>query len=146
MAAAASGRSSIFDLGMAHLAQRLVASGALDAPLYANLMLGFVNSAPADAPALVALLGGLPAGTTWATGGFGAYQRPANGLAVVMGGHVRTGLEDNPYLDAGSRVPATNVELVARAVDQGRAAGLPAATPEEARRLLGLEVATVPRG
>ncbi|MFL5847030.1 MAG: 3-keto-5-aminohexanoate cleavage protein [Solirubrobacteraceae bacterium] len=135
----------IFDLGMAHLAQRLVASGALEAPLYANLMLGFINTAPADAPSLVALIGGLPAGSTWATGGFGAYQLPANGLAVVMGGHVRTGLEDNPYLDASSRVPATNVELVARAVEQGRAAGRPVATPQEARDLLGLDLAAVPQ-
>jgi uncharacterized protein (DUF849 family) len=131
----------IFDIGMAHLARRLVASGILEPPLYANLMLGFVNSVPADAPSLVALVQSLPPGTHWAAGGFGAYQVPANGLAAVMGGHVRTGLEDNPFLDAESRVPATNAELVDRAAEQARVVGRPVATPEETRALLGLDVA-----
>ena len=68
----------------------------MEPPLYANLMLGFPNGAPADARGLVALVGGIPDGTTWAAAGMGAFQLPANALAIAMGGHVRTGLEDNP--------------------------------------------------
>ncbi len=86
------------------------------APLYANLMLGFPNSAPADARSLVALIDALPAGTTWAAAGLGAFQAPVNALAIAMGGHVRTGLEDNPWLDAAGGRPATNAGLVERAV------------------------------
>ncbi len=128
----------IFDLGMAHLAHRLVARKVIAAPLYANLMLGFPNSAPADARSLVALMDALPAGTVWAAAGMGAYQGPANALAVAIGGHVRTGLEDNPWLDAEGAVPAANVQLTERATAMAQAVGRPIATPAQARSMLGL--------
>jgi uncharacterized protein (DUF849 family) len=128
----------LFDLGMAQLAHRLIARGLVAAPLYANLMLGFPNSAPADARSLVALVGALPAGTSWAAAGMGAFQRPANALAVAIGGHVRTGLEDNPWLDVDGEHPATNEQLVARAAAMASAVGRPVATPAQARSLLGM--------
>ena len=135
----------VFDLGMAHMARRLVAHGLLEPPLYVNVMLGFPAGAPADAAALVALVQALPDGARWAAAGLGAYQLPANALAIAMGGHVRTGLEDNPYLDAAGAEPATNLALVQRAVAQGAALGRPAATPEEARAALGLPAAAPAR-
>lgn len=128
----------LFDLGMAHLAHRLVERGLAAPPLWANLLLGFPNSAPADARSLVALVDALPAGTTWAAAGFGAYQDAAVALAVAMGGHVRTGLEDNPYLDHLERTPATNEQLVARAVAHAGLLRRPVATPAQTRELLGL--------
>ena len=128
----------LFDLGMAHLAQRLLDRGLLAPPLSANLLLGFPNGAPADARSLVALVGALPRGTTWAAAGLGAFQQPANALAVAMGGHVRTGLEDNPHLDHVTAEPARNLELVERAAQLAAAAGRPVASPDEARSLLGL--------
>lgn len=131
----------VFGLGMAHLAHRLVARGLAPAPRYANLMLGFPNGAPADARSLTALIDALPPDTTWAAAGLGAFQATANALAVAMGGHVRTGLEDNPYLDHRTREPATNEALVRRAVAQAEALGRPIATPAETRALLGLTAA-----
>jgi 3-keto-5-aminohexanoate cleavage enzyme len=128
----------IFGLGMAHLAHRLVARGLIGAPRYANLMLGFANGAPADARSLTALVDALPPETAWAAAGFGAFQAPANALAVAMGGHVRTGLEDNPYLDHATRAPATNEALVRRAVALAEAVGRRGATPAETRGLMGL--------
>jgi uncharacterized protein (DUF849 family) len=123
---------------MAQFARRLLAHGRIEAPLYANLMLGFPNSAPADARSLVALIEALPAGTIWAAAGLGAFQAPAAALAIAMGGHVRTGLEDNPWLDAAGTLPATNVALVARAAALAAAIGRRLATPEETRSMLGL--------
>lgn len=128
----------IFDLGMAHFAHRLLAHGHVKRPLYANLMLGFPSSAPADARSLVALVDALPAGAAWAAAGLGAFQAPANALAIAMGGHVRTGLEDNPWLDAAGTEPATNAQLVARAVAMATTVGRQLATPEQARAILGL--------
>jgi 3-keto-5-aminohexanoate cleavage enzyme len=130
----------IFDLGMAHLARRLLVHGQVAAPLYANLMLGFPNSAPADARSLVALIEALPMGTIWAAAGLGAFQAPANALAIAMGGHVRTGLEDNPWFDASGERPATNAGLVERAVTMAAAVGRPIAAPDETRSMLGLPV------
>ena len=138
----------IFDLGMAHLAHRLQARGLLPTALYANLMLGFANGAAADARSLVALVDALPPQTTWSVGGFGAYQQVTNALAIAAGGHARTGLEDNPYLDHRDRTPAANEELVARAAAQAAAVGRPVATCAQARALLGLAAvrATVAAG
>lgn len=128
----------IFDLGMAHLAHRLLDEGLLHAPLYANLMLGFPNGAPADAATLAALVAALPAGTVWAGAGLGAYQRPVTVLAAAMGGHVRAGLEDNAHADHRTREPATNELLVRRAAEAGALVGRATAAPDEARALLGL--------
>lgn len=129
----------LFDLGMAHLAHRLVDQGLTGAPLWANLLLGFPNSAPADARSLVTLVDALPTGTTWAAGGFGAFQDAAVALAVAMGGNVRTGLEDNPYLDHVQRTPATNEQLVRRAIAHAELLRRPVATPAQTRALLGLD-------
>lgn len=128
----------LFDLGMAHLAHRLLDQGLVEQPLWANLLLGFPNSAPADARSLVALTDALPIGSTWAAAGFGAFQDAAVALAVAIGGHVRTGLEDNPYLDHVTRTPATNEQLVQRAVAHAQLLRRPVATADETRALLGL--------
>jgi uncharacterized protein (DUF849 family) len=128
----------LFDLGMAHLAHRLIARGLLAPPLWANLMLGFPNAAPADARSLLAMSDALPPGTTWAAAGFGAYQDVTVPLAVAMGGHVRTGLEDNLFLDHVTREPATNERLVQRAVAHAELVRRDIATPAETRHVLGL--------
>lgn len=128
----------IFDLGHAHLAHRLIDKGLLEPPLYANLMLGFPNAAPADARSLTALVDALPSGTSWAAAGFGAFQDITTALAVVMGGHVRTGLEDNPFLDHSTREPATNDALVKRAIAHAQVLRRPIADPEQAQMTVGL--------
>ena len=128
----------IFDSGMAYVAHELLARGVLVAPLYANLLLGSEGTAPATGASLAHLVAGLPAGTCWAGAGIGAFALPMTGIAIFMGGHVRTGLEDSPYLDHASRAPATNAKLVERAVRIGRLAGRPPATAAQARAMLDL--------
>jgi 3-keto-5-aminohexanoate cleavage enzyme len=131
----------IFDSGMAYLANELLARGLLQAPLYANLILGGPNTAPATAGDLSRLVEGLPVGTTWSAGGLGSFQLPINALAVFMGGHVRTGLEDNLWIDPERRRLATNLALVQRVAELARIAGRALATPQEARARLGLTAA-----
>jgi 3-keto-5-aminohexanoate cleavage enzyme len=128
----------VFDSGMAYLAGLLADEGLLEPPLYANVLLGGINSAPARAEALAQLVRELPEGTVWAAAGLGGFQLPANGLAVFMGGHVRTGLEDNPWWDHATREPATNPALVHRIATLAELARRRLATVEEARELLGL--------
>jgi uncharacterized protein (DUF849 family) len=132
----------IFDGGMAYVAEHLADRGLLEPPFYANLMLGSLGTAPARADDLVHLVRALPTGTIWAAAGLGAFQLPMNAISVFMGGHVRVGLEDNPYLDYAARTPATNAGLVERVAGLGALAGRPLATPAEVRRLLGLSQAT----
>lgn len=128
----------IFDSGMAAYAHHLADKGLLEPPFYANLMLGSINTAPATAGDLAHLVAALPEGTTWAAAGLGGFQLPVNALAVFMGGHVRTGLEDNPYLDYATRAPATNRALVSRIGALAAVAGRRLAAPAEVRTLLGL--------
>jgi 3-keto-5-aminohexanoate cleavage enzyme len=130
----------IFDSGMAYMAAELLDRGVLQRPLYANLILGSVNTAPATARALAHLVDSLPPGTTWAAGGIGPFQLPMTAMAVFMGGHVRTGLEDNPSYDAERTQPATNAGLVTRVAELAAVAGRRLATPAEVRERLGLGV------
>jgi uncharacterized protein (DUF849 family) len=128
----------VFDSGMAYLAAELAHRGVLEEPLYANVLLGGPNTAQATARDLSHLVDALPPGTTWAAGGFGAFQLPANAMAIAMGGHVRTGLEDNLWFDAGRRELTTNAALVERVVALARLSGREVAAPEQARDRLGL--------
>ena len=128
----------VFEAGMAHLAADLLDRGVLAPPLYANVLLGSLGTAPATAASLAHVTEALPPDTVWAGAGIGAFQRTVNGLAVFMGGHVRTGLEDNPFLDWEARTPATNPGLVERAAALAGAAGRRVASVDETRALLGL--------
>jgi uncharacterized protein (DUF849 family) len=82
----------------------------------------------------------LPAGATWAGFGIGRLQMPMLAQAMLLGGHVRVGLEDNIWLDKG--VPATNGTLVQRAVEIIERLGGRVLTPAEGRAKMNLK----PRG
>jgi len=128
----------VFDSGMAYYTHHLAARGVLREPFYANIILGSVNTAPAHARDLAHLVDALPPGTIWAAGGLGGFQLPMNSIAIFMGGHVRTGLEDNPYLDYDTRTPASNPALVSRVSSLASIAGRRLATSAEVRSWLGL--------
>lgn len=127
----------IFDTGMIGNALALVRKGLLDAPLWWQLVLGVKGGAPATARSLVHLVESLPPGSLWSVCAVGPGQLPMNLMAIAMGGHVRTGLEDNLYFRRGE--PAqSNAQLVARLARIARECGREPATPAEARQILGL--------
>jgi len=128
----------LFDLGMLDYAHYLIGRGVLRPPFVFNLLLGSLGTLGASAENLAMLVRRLPAGAYWQAAGIGRAQWPVNALGVTMGGHVRTGLEDNLYMDAGKHDPATNVRLVARVAALAAAVGRPLATPADVRRLIGL--------
>lgn len=126
----------VFDSGMANVATAMLERGELQAPLYANVILGAPHTGPATLRELAHLTGSLPAGTIWAGAGLAAAQLEINSISVFGGGHVRTGLEDNALLHPG--VDATNSALVARVAKLAQQAGRPVAGAALARRILGL--------
>lgn len=128
----------IFDLGMADYARYMVEKRILNPPFYANLLLGSLGTLAASPDHLCALVRALPTGTCWAATGVGRYQFPINSLAIVMGGHVRVGLEDAIYQDWTTKRLATNAGQIERVVRLAEAAGRKIATAEEARRIIGL--------
>jgi uncharacterized protein (DUF849 family) len=131
----------VFDSGMAAMVRHLADRGVIEPPFYVNVLLGSVGTAPARLHDLAHIVDMLPHDAVWAAAGIGIYQLTMNGIAILAGGHVRTGLEDNPFLDWASRTPATNPALVARCAEIARLAGREVATPAEVRRWLDLRPA-----
>jgi 3-keto-5-aminohexanoate cleavage enzyme len=126
----------IFEPGMISNALLLVEKGLATPPLHFDFVLGSRGSLPASPKNLIFLSESIPAGSTWTVAGIGRWQLPMATLAIVMGGHVRVGLEDNLYYRKGEL--ATNEQLVARVARIAAEVGRPVATPNEARQILGL--------
>ncbi|EEG06798.1 BKACE family enzyme [Pseudogulbenkiania ferrooxidans] len=127
----------VFDTGHLWFAKQLLKEGLLDdAPLF-QLCLGIPWGAPADTTTMKAMVDNLPPGANWASFGIGRMQMPMVAQAVLLGGNVRVGLEDNLYLDRG--VFASNGSLVERAIDLVQKLGARTLTPEEGRQKLGLK-------
>lgn len=128
----------VFDLGMLDYARYLIGRGVLQPPYYVNVLLGSRGTLAATPLNLALAVQSLPPSCTWAAAGIGRFQFQTNALAVTMGGHVRIGLEDNLFMDAARTEAASNASLVNRIVTLARAAGREPATPDDARRLIGL--------
>jgi uncharacterized protein (DUF849 family) len=103
----------IFDTGHLWFAKQLLKEGLLDDPPLFQLCLGIPWGAPADTGTMKAMVDNLPPGAHWAGFGIGRMQMPMVAQAMLLGGHVRVGLEDNIWLDRG--VHASNGTLVERA-------------------------------
>ncbi|MEU2310438.1 3-keto-5-aminohexanoate cleavage protein [Streptomyces albidoflavus] len=127
----------IFDTGQLWFAKQLLAEGLLDAPTVFQLCMGIPWGAPADPGVLQSMVNMLPDGARWASFALGRMQMPWVAQSILLGGHVRVGLEDNLYLGKGDK--ATNAQLVERAVTVTESIGARVATPDEARATLGLK-------
>jgi uncharacterized protein (DUF849 family) len=129
----------VFEPGMLAYGRYLQTRGLVPDPGYVNIILGGLGTAPLSPAVVGTMIGMVPDGWTWALGGIGRFQLDANLVAVAMGGHVRTGLEDNIWFDRERRVLATNETLVRRIVDAAAVADRPIATPAQTRARLGLQ-------
>ncbi len=128
----------IFDFGMLDYAHYLIGRGILKPPFVFNLLLGSLGTLSATPLNLALLVERLPAGSFWSAAGIGRFQFATNALGVAMGGQVRTGLEDNLYMDGEKRELASNEKLVQRITTYALALGRRVATTAEARQMLGL--------
>jgi len=127
-----------FDKGMIDMALRLNRKGIIPSPMHFDFVLGVNGGISAEARDLVFMVGSIPPGNTWTAAGIGRAQFPIAAMAIIMGGHVRVGFEDNIYIEKG--VPAaSNGDLVAKAARLAKELARPIATPEEARKILGLK-------
>lgn len=129
----------VFETGMINNALYLLKKGLLTSPLHFDFVLGAPGAMPGSFKNLQFLSESIPAGSTWSVAGIGKAEIPLAAAAIVMGGHVRVGLEDNLFLPDGS--PASNPKLVEKVVRIAREIGREIATPEEARKILSLNPA-----
>ena len=126
----------VFDLGQIRLARSLIEEGLIDAPPMFQICLGIPWGAGADTETMAAMKRALPADAIWAGFGISRMQMPMVAQAVLLGGNVRVGLEDNIYLERG--VLASNGMLVERAVEIIERMGARVLGPDEARSSIGL--------
>ena len=120
----------IFDTGHLWFAHQMIKEGLLIDPLV-QLCLGIPWGAPADTTTMKAMVDNIPPGLVWAGFGIGRMQMPMAAQAVLLGGNVRVGLEDNIWLDKG--VPASNGQLVERVVELLACMGARPMSPAEGR-------------
>jgi uncharacterized protein (DUF849 family) len=126
----------IFDTGHLWFSKQMIKEGLLVDPLF-QLCLGIPWGAPADTTTMKAMVDNLPAGATWAAFGIGRMQMPMAAQAMLLGGNVRVGLEDNLWLDKG--VPASNGSLVERVIKLIECMGAKPMTPAEGRVTMNLK-------
>ena len=126
----------VFETGMINNALFLVKKGLLTAPLHFDFVMGAPGSMPGSIKNLLFLSESIPEGSTWTVAGIGKNEIPLATAAILMGGHVRVGLEDNLYLPDGSL--ASNPALVETIVRIAKEVGRQIASPDEAREILGL--------
>ena len=108
------------------------------APMQFNFVLGVPGCTPATVDNLCWLVKNIPAGSTWTATGIGRYAFQLAALAIVMGGNVRVGFEDNLYLERGV-LAKSNGELVDKVVRMAKLLGREVANSDEAREILGLK-------
>jgi uncharacterized protein (DUF849 family) len=125
---------------MLYNARTLLDRGLLKMPLHVQFVLGIPNALPARRKLLeflLAELGEVLPGASWVAAGIGRHQLEVNSWCLAMGGHIRTGLEDNIRFDK-TRLAKSNAELVGRVAALCGEHGRHPASPAEARHILGL--------
>ena len=130
----------VFDVAMLYNAKNLADRGLLKRPCQVQFVLGIPNALPVRRQLLeflIAELKDVMPDATWSAAGIGRHQMEVNQWCLELGGHVRTGLEDNIKFDK-DRLARSNAELVARVAGMCAKYGRQAATPAEARKILQL--------
>ena len=127
----------VFDSGHLVLVKELIKAGLLEKPYLIQLCMGIPYGAPDDPGTLLALVNQLPPDSVFSAFSIGRHQLPYVAMAVLAGGNVRVGLEDNLYLEKG--VFASNAQLVERAAAILSALNVNIMTPDQVRKKLALK-------
>ncbi|MGD0917986.1 MAG: 3-keto-5-aminohexanoate cleavage protein [Thermodesulfobacteriota bacterium] len=126
-----------YDIGMINNCIFLRDTGTLEDPLYFQCVMGVLGQIPATIDNLIQMVRSIPQGSPWSVCAVGLDEFRMATMAILMGGHVRVGFEDNIYISKGVKAKS-NAELVEKIVRLARELDREIATPEEARRILHL--------
>jgi 3-keto-5-aminohexanoate cleavage enzyme len=127
----------IFDVGMMVTCLRMREEGFLTDPLHFQFVLGTPWGIPGTPQSLLHLLGYLPESSTWSVIGIGKTHLHMSMMGLILGGHIRVGMEDNIYYTKGG-LAKSNAQFVERIVRIAEAYGREVATPQDARKILSL--------
>ena len=128
----------VFDKSMIEMALRLHKKGHIVKPMHFDFVMGVNGGIGGDIRDFSFLRGSIPADATYTVAGVGRFEFPLAVLAIIDGGHVRVGFEDNVYVSKGV-LAKSNGELVEKVVRLAKEFGREIANPKEAREILGLK-------
>jgi 3-keto-5-aminohexanoate cleavage enzyme len=128
----------IFDVGMIDNALRIAKKGLIEKPFHFQFVLGVHGGMPATPKNLMFLIDSIPEESTWSAIGASKDQLTINTMSILLGGHVRVGMEDSVYFRKGE-LATSNAQFVKRIVELSNTLGREVATPDEARKILGLD-------
>ncbi len=128
----------VFDKSMIDMALRLHKKGYIHKPMHFDFVMGVNGGISGDLRDFVFLRGSIPADATYTIAGIGRFEFPLATAAIIDGGHVRVGFEDNVFLSKGV-LAKSNGELVEKVVRIAKEFGREIANPAEARAILGLK-------
>jgi len=126
-----------YDIGMINNCTFLRDIGAIENPLYFQCVMGVLGQIPATIDNLIHMVRNIPQGSPWSVCAVGLDEFRMATMAILMGGHVRVGFEDNIYISKGVKAKS-NAELVEKVIRLAGELDREIATPEEARRILHL--------
>jgi 3-keto-5-aminohexanoate cleavage enzyme len=127
----------VFEVGHIYQALDLIQKGLIDNPPYFQICMGVNWGIEASIENLLFMRNKLPQNAIWSALGVGKAQLPMITTAMLLGGHVRVGFEDNIYLKKGV-LAKSNARMVEMAVELAERLGRHFATPDEARRMLNI--------
>ncbi|SDQ16740.1 3-keto-5-aminohexanoate cleavage protein [Virgibacillus salinus] len=127
----------VFDTGMINNALMLAKKGLIKPPFHFQFVLGVPGGMTATPKNLIHLVDSIPSGSTWSVIGIGKHQLAMNTLGIVLGGHVRVGMEDNVFYKK-DELAKTNAQFVERIVRISGELGREVADVNETRKILGL--------
>ncbi len=127
----------IYQPGQYWVTQFLIDEGLLEPPYLHQFVMGYQTSSYPTPENLLGLVRELPSGSVFSVCGIGQYQLPMTTLSILLGGHIRVGLEDNIYYSRGRKL-AGNGEAVERAVRIASELNREIASPAQAREILGI--------
>lgn len=127
-----------FEIGHIYNALILKKEGLLPEHLHFDFVLGVPGASPASIDILLTMIKQIPQDATWTVAAVGRYQLPFSTYAILLGGNVRVGMEDNIYYTKGV-LAKSNAEFVERIVRLAKELGREIATPDEARKILKIQ-------
>lgn len=128
----------VFEKGMINNAIALAKKGLVNTPMHFDFVMGVPGAITGEIRDLLYLVESIPQGSTWTVAGIGRHETTLATMAIMMGGHVRVGFEDNIYYKKGE-LAKSNAQLVERIVRIAKELGREIATPDEAREILGIK-------
>ncbi|MBW2543961.1 MAG: 3-keto-5-aminohexanoate cleavage protein [Deltaproteobacteria bacterium] len=127
----------LYHPGMYWVFQDLMMGGMIDPPYDIQFVMGFQTGSFPTPANLLSLINELPPQSIFFVIGVGHFQLPLNVMSILLGGHVRVGMEDNVFYSRGRKIK-NNAEPVARIVRIAKEMGREIATPQQAREMLGI--------